>query len=69
MVLLAPFGPVELYFDVSQTEPGERARPLPITHQSLFAMTDAPDAVRLRDRIVADAKTRTECPPRMCQPS
>lgn len=56
IVLLAPFGPVELYFDVSQTEPGERSRPLPAMHESLFTMTDAPNAEQLRDRIVEDAK-------------
>lgn len=56
MVLLAPFGPIELYFDVSQTEPGERSRPLPVAYESLFTMTDAPDAEWLRDRIVEDAK-------------
>jgi len=56
IVLLAPFGPVELYFDVSQTEPGERSRSLPIAHESLFTMTDAPDAERLWIGIVEDAK-------------
>lgn len=56
IVLLAPFGPVELYFDVSQTEPGAHARPLPVVHESLFTMTDAPHAEWLRDRIVEDAK-------------
>ncbi|MCX6395668.1 MAG: ImmA/IrrE family metallo-endopeptidase [Propionibacteriales bacterium] len=56
IVLLAPFGPVELYFDVSQTEPGEHSRSLPLEHQSLFTMTDAPGAERLRVRIIEDVK-------------
>ncbi|MCM3513818.1 ImmA/IrrE family metallo-endopeptidase [Nocardioides sp. P86] len=56
IVLLAPFGPVELYFDVSQTEPGNRARPLPVAYESMFTMTDAPQAQQLQERIIEDAK-------------
>jgi hypothetical protein len=43
LVLMFPFGPVEFVFDVSQTEPTDRARPLPLD-ASPFAMDPIADA-------------------------
>ena len=55
LVLLFPFGPVELVFDVSQTEPTDRARRLPI-NDAPFAMDPVSDAEEAVARLVSQVR-------------
>jgi len=56
LLLMVPFGPVELVFDVSQTEATERSKRLPF-NDSPFGMDPVARAEEAVGRLVADVQT------------
>lgn len=55
LVLMFPFGPIEFVFDVTQTEPGEHARPLPVD-PTPFAMASVSEAGRVLAQLIAEVE-------------
>ena len=56
LVMLQPGGPVMFLFDVSQTEEGPVATPLPIDLQNPFGMLDIPDSSGALAWVIQNAK-------------